>query len=447
MRAKGIGSRDPPRHWHFIMDFTNDEEISDLLNQSERVITEIQRASQQPKSTVGKSAIPRGNTSNLTQAWESESSSTAEMGPISSLSTAKNANSEPTLKSGTAQPEGHQSQNPSSLPHIDDTITKEQPIDESVIKSQIKEGAIGTQLDRFLDKTASRMKAESGVLRRGSISTQRNQEKSRSNLTPMPAMTPTTPGHQEVQPVSNTVHQSGLSINTTQSLNHSPELEEWGIGENISSAVKGTNILLNPGATQNVHPSGQTQLENNAGVVTAPEHVPCVTPDHDLLLTILQKLDKIEERLSDVMKLTAQIPGIKNDVMQLKATTGLLSTQMASIMVLDPGHASISSLSEMKRQIQPRVVVQTGIGDPSPYVSDQGVARLDELARPMRDPQSNTTSKEPEARIVDHDKEAVRALIDTVGLPDNKRDRFIKLLEKTTTKEGLKRLKTQIMNS
>ncbi|AFN06860.1 V protein [avian paramyxovirus 11] len=162
MRAKGIGSRDPPRHWHFIMDFTNDEEISDLLNQSERVITEIQRASQQPKSTVGKSAIPRGNTSNLTQAWESESSSTAEMGPISSLSTAKNANSEPTLKSGTAQPEGHQSQNPSSLPHIDDTITKEQPIDESVIKSQIKEGAIGTQLDRFLDKTASRMKAESG---------------------------------------------------------------------------------------------------------------------------------------------------------------------------------------------------------------------------------------------------------------------------------------------
>nr|UQT69600.1 V protein [Metaavulavirus sp.] len=54
------------------MDFSNDQEIADLLELSSDVIRSIQHAESQPAKTVGKSAIRKGNTSELRTAWEAE---------------------------------------------------------------------------------------------------------------------------------------------------------------------------------------------------------------------------------------------------------------------------------------------------------------------------------------------------------------------------------------
>nr|UQT69540.1 V protein [Avian metaavulavirus 6]UQT69549.1 V protein [Avian metaavulavirus 6] len=54
------------------MDFSNDQEIAELLELSSDVIKSIQHAETQPAHTVGKSAIRKGNTSELRAAWEAE---------------------------------------------------------------------------------------------------------------------------------------------------------------------------------------------------------------------------------------------------------------------------------------------------------------------------------------------------------------------------------------
>lgn len=55
------------------MDFSNDDEIAELLNLSSSVIKEIQRAEVKGPQTLGQPQVAPGNTSHLKELWEKES--------------------------------------------------------------------------------------------------------------------------------------------------------------------------------------------------------------------------------------------------------------------------------------------------------------------------------------------------------------------------------------
>ncbi|APP90891.1 W protein [avian paramyxovirus 14] len=60
------------------MDFSDDNEITELLNISLDTINKIQHAEDIKPKTVGKSAIKPGNTKALTKAWEDDSNTTSD---------------------------------------------------------------------------------------------------------------------------------------------------------------------------------------------------------------------------------------------------------------------------------------------------------------------------------------------------------------------------------
>nr|UQT69522.1 V protein [Avian metaavulavirus 6] len=98
------------------MDFSNDQEIAELLELSSDVIKSIQHAETQPVHTVGKSAIRKGNTSELRAAWEAEAQpAQAESKPEEHLGQAAQDHDN---KSGKEGPQSRS--NTDGTPHPDD---------------------------------------------------------------------------------------------------------------------------------------------------------------------------------------------------------------------------------------------------------------------------------------------------------------------------------------
>nr|QDB64851.1 W protein [Avian metaavulavirus 20] len=73
------------------MDFSNDDDIAELLNVSSQVIREIQHAEGKPPQTVGSVKVSPGNTKTLTELWESEASQSQVAG-ISDKSSVESSN-------------------------------------------------------------------------------------------------------------------------------------------------------------------------------------------------------------------------------------------------------------------------------------------------------------------------------------------------------------------
>nr|QDB64859.1 W protein [Avian metaavulavirus 20] len=148
------------------MDFSNDDDIAELLNVSSQVIREIQHAEGKPPQTVGAVKVSPGNTRALTELWESEASqSHVAEAPDQSLG---ESNNQPNSTQIIQTHKDEDSADTDNL--IASTATHNDNEDTSQQSSQGVKSNIGKDLDNALaklEKKAASIKVDKQFLKGG----------------------------------------------------------------------------------------------------------------------------------------------------------------------------------------------------------------------------------------------------------------------------------------
>ncbi|AWX68084.2 W protein [avian paramyxovirus 20] len=148
------------------MDFSNDDDIAELLNVSSQVIREIQHAEGKPPQTVGSVKVSPGNTKTLTELWESEASQSQAAGPSDKSSGESSNQPNP--------PQTNQTHNEEDSAELDTitaaTTTCNDNEDTTQQSSQGIKSNMGKDLDSALaklEKKAASIKSDKQVLKGG----------------------------------------------------------------------------------------------------------------------------------------------------------------------------------------------------------------------------------------------------------------------------------------
>nr|QDB64857.1 phosphoprotein [Avian metaavulavirus 20] len=431
------------------MDFSNDDDIAELLNVSSQVIREIQHAEGKPPQTVGAVKVSPGNTRALTELWESEASqSHVAEAPDQSLG---ESNNQPNSTQIIQTHKDEDSADTDNL--IASTATHNDNEDTSQQSSQGVKSNIGKDLDNALaklEKKAASIKVDKQFLKGG----EKVNNQSRSPTVPKGSPAGQIQVSNHLQPMSlkssaqspdyvgNTGNPGALSVlpdhsgfPDTEGSMHFPQI----MGSHTSPV----------GATQSVPQSEQIQELSNADVATARQSASYAETILHSDSMVLGRLARIDEKLSEIMKIIGIIPSIKNDINQLKATTALLSNQLAAIQILDPGNAQCKSLNEMRAASRSATVVVAGPGELSTQLVNDKLICKNELGQPVsrEEYRANQPTKTSPNVVTDAELESLQALIETLVEPGKKRDRLISQLTKVKTKDDWNRLKRAIYNS
>ncbi|AUJ87604.1 phosphoprotein [avian paramyxovirus 20] len=431
------------------MDFSNDDDIAELLNVSSQVIREIQHAEGKPPQTVGSVKVSPGNTKTLTELWESEASQSQAAGPSDKSSGESSNQPNP--------PQTNQTHNEEDSAELDTitaaTTTCNDNEDTTQQSSQGIKSNMGKDLDSALaklEKKAASIKSDKQVLKggekinsqsrnpivpRGSIA---GQTQVSNHSHPIPPKAPV----QSPDYVGSTGNQSAVNVH----LDHSGFL---GTEESMRFPQIMASHTSPAGVTQSALQSEQIQESSNADAAIVHQSASYAETILHSDSMVLGRLAKIDEKLSEIMKIIGIIPSIKNDINQLKATTALLSNQLAAIQILDPGNAQCKSLNEMRAASRSATVVVSGPGELSPQLVSDKIICKNELGQPIprEEYRASQPTKSSPNMVTDAELESLQALIETLVEPGKKRDRLVSQLTKVKTKDDWNRLKRAIYNS
>nr|AXU39125.1 phosphoprotein [Avian metaavulavirus 6] len=430
------------------MDFSNDQEIAELLELSSDVIKSIQHAETQPAHTVGKSAIRKGNTSELRAAWEAETQP-AQIGNKSEEHSEQTAR-DPDSKGNTenSQPRSNAEETPQPESH--DRQVAAPPPDTTI-------GVNGTNgLEAALKKLEKQGKGP------GKGQVDRNT----------PQRDPTTASGSKKgkggEPRSNTIHQGypqGTNpILPTQKPSHarlaqqaSQEITRHALQPQDSGGIEGNSPFPGDtasaswlsGATQSVHLSHLNPEHSNVLAGDALEYASTVATIVETLKFVVSRLEALENRVAELTKFVSPIQQIKADMQIVKTSCAVIEGQLATVQILEPGHSSIRSLEEMKQYTKPGIVVQTGVTQDISAVMRDGTIVKDALARPVNPDKWSATinAQSTTTRVTQEDIKTVYTLLDNFGITGPKRAKIEAELANVSDRDALVRIKKRVMNA
>nr|BAV25261.1 phosphoprotein [Avian metaavulavirus 5] len=446
------------------MDITDDQAILDLLTLSNDVIESIQHAesagSQPP--TYGRSTIPKGTTMALTQAWEAESNPTQ---PQSSTSPSQldhirvDQDSNKNHDNLKNQLDNHHHTNQDSETHpniqanppVNCTNEEDNPkLVQQRDPSTTWEG--GSMLDRELDAIQSKIK-------RGKTTKSAHQ----------PSHTAT---HQTPNNLDDNIKKGPRSqiIETTHTASHQPPNTQQNQTRTVSPIKKDTDSsqqlspatdastpflsLMEGAASQNgaippVAQSLQSRVFKDAPAGNALDDAQCVGMILKSISSLNNRLDSIEAKINELVKSISTTNQIKSDTQQIKASCALLEGQMAMIQVLEPGHADVSSLNEMKQRAKSTIIINSDPACPTPPISNNTIIVKDDLARPSFTESPKVPSQTASGMLTDFipDIEMLKALMSRFDLSEQKTKKILESISQIRSKDDVKRIKRMILNA
>nr|QBK47356.1 P [Avulavirus sp.] [Avulavirus sp.] len=372
-----------------------DEEINELFDASDIIIDSIITPTPNVPSTVGKSAIPKGNTRVKTDAWEAYQAQKDE-GTITPTKTIS--------PSGT--PGG-------AAPASQDTTSGS--IQTTSPSQNVTEGP-STGFLASIDKMAG--KNYDTHLKKGSDTLSPNNG--------LPSGTPKPQGP------------------LTQPLGQGSNLD---IAGSTQSHGRMGELHLSPGVTPGVPLSPQCQPSMSVAAGHAQVSADYASEMRQVLDAIMSRLSRMEQAVDSIHKGIAVIPNIRNDVQLIKTTVATMEGTLSMIKLMDPGNATISSLNDLRKSAVSTPVVISGPGDPAPYLHESQYMGLDKLARPVDDLRKLTTKSEPQGKDFVTEKETIASMIRAKPLQDATSKRLLSRLDQCTTMEELKKLKRGVLNN
>nr|UQT69642.1 phosphoprotein [Metaavulavirus sp.] len=399
------------------MEFTDDAEIAELLDLGTSVIQELQRAELKGPQTTGKPKVPSGNTRNLATLWEKESTTQPE--PGAGRESQQGGMDSPTEDTSQETPTTEAPENQS-----EDTPEPRQDTEPDPTNSRP-----GDDLDKALSKLEIRAKQNRTT--QPAVKKGKGSSKSLPNTLPMSTPEAATPRMEK----------------PNQPTGHAPAVGNQGTGESTPLPAETGDWRSSAGAIPFALQSEQSPGGSPAHVGSALSPASYAANPNDAMSALTRKVNDMESKLSEALKLLGMLPVIKNEISQLKATVALMSNQLASIQILDPGNAGVKSLSEMKSLTKPASIVVAGPGSLPPEVLETNVVYKDELARPVTAQAHKEIKPREEAGATSSEVTAVQALIDTLVEDERKKSRLHQALERAKTKEDILRIKRQIYNA
>nr|UNW59180.1 phosphoprotein [Avian metaavulavirus 6] len=430
------------------MDFSNDQEIADLLELSSDVIRSIQHAESQPAKTVGKSAIRKGNTSELRTAWEAEthpqakdSSTPTPQAQAPDHTDGKGTNSTSNQLPDQPEDQSHDlpgTNTPQISPETTIGVNGTNGL-EAALRKLEKQGKSSskTTADSNLgrDPSPSKKGEKDMVGKRQHLSNHSQEQPNSSN----PARHPPRPPHARLaqQAAQNVIHQAAApqGIGGTEGNSQYPG--------DVANA-----LWLN-GATQFVPQSLQNPGSSSAHAGDAPEYALIVATMVETLKFVVNRLEILENRVAELTKFVSPIQQVKADVQIIKTSCAVIEGQLATVQILEPGHSSIRSLDEMRQHTKPAVVVQAGTACSTDHVIRDGMIVKDPLARPVHPDKWQSTVTAPVAtmRVSQDDINMVHTLLDNFGISGPKRAKIEAELANVKDRDSLVRIKKRIMNA
>nr|AEC32068.1 phosphoprotein [Avian metaavulavirus 2]AEC32074.1 phosphoprotein [Avian metaavulavirus 2]BAW94623.1 phosphoprotein [Avian metaavulavirus 2]BAW94629.1 phosphoprotein [Avian metaavulavirus 2] len=399
------------------MEFTDDAEIAELLDLGTSVIQELQRAEVKGPQTTGKPKVPPGNTKSLATLWEHETSTQG-----SALGTPENNTQAPDDNNAGAD-----------TPATTDVHRTLDTIDTDTPPEGSKPSSTNSQPGDDLDKALSKLEARAKLGPDRARQVKKGKEIGSSTGTREAASHHMEGSRQSEPGAGSRAQPQGHGDRDTGGSTHSSlEMGDW---------------KSQAGATQSALPLEASPGEKSAHVELAQNPAFYAGNPTDAIMGLTKKVNDLETKLAEVLRLLGILPGIKNEISQLKATVALMSNQIASIQILDPGNAGVKSLNEMKALSKAASIVVAGPGVLPPEVTEGGLIVKDELARPIPiQPQRDSKPKD-DPHTSPNDVLAVRAMIDTLVDDEKKRKRLNQALDKAKTKDDVLRVKRQIYNA
>nr|UNW59114.1 phosphoprotein [Avian metaavulavirus 2] len=399
------------------MEFTDDTEIAELLDLGTSVIQELQRAELKGPQTTGKPKVPPGNTRSLATLWEKESEPRTEPEALSS----EHTNSD----MGPASHNDHVEATHEGAAEEGETTSEP----DKVAGSDLTNSRPGDDLDKALAKLESR--AKQNRMQQPTVKKGKGVIKASHPTPPASPQAAASTTASKPSPMAESTHDLG-SQDIEESTLLPAEMEDW---------------KLSAGATPYALQSERNQDEKSASVGSVLSPASYVANPNDAMSALTRKVNDMESKIGEAIKLLGMLPVIKNEISQLKATVALMSNQLASIQILDPGNAGVKSLNEMKSLSKTASIVVTGPGSLPAEVLNTDTVYKDELARPVTVQVHKEIKPKDEPGATSSDITAVQALIDTLVEDDRKKSRLHQALQRAKTKEDILRIKRQIYNA
>nr|UQT69521.1 phosphoprotein [Avian metaavulavirus 6] len=430
------------------MDFSNDQEIAELLELSSDVIKSIQHAETQPVHTVGKSAIRKGNTSELRAAWEAEAQpAQAESKPEEHLGQAaqdhdnKSGKEGPQSRSntdGTPHPDDHSGQVTTPPPDTTIGVNGTNGLEAALKKLEKQGKGPGKgQMDRH---TPQRDPTTVPGSKKGKGGDPRNNAPHQGH----PQGTGPTPPTQ--RPSHARLAQQASQEITRYALQ--PQ-DSGDIGENSPFLGDTASAYWLNGATQSVHPSHLNPEHSNVSAGDALGYASTVAMIVETLKFVVSRLEALENRVAELTKFVSPIQQIKADMQIVKTSCAVIEGQLATVQILEPGHASIRSLEEMKQYTKPGVVVQAGTTQDIGTIMRDGMIVKDALARPVNPDRWSATvnAQSTTTKVTQEDIKTVYTLLDNFGITGPKRAKIEAELANVSDRDALVRIKKRVMNA
>ncbi|ADK25230.1 phosphoprotein [avian paramyxovirus 2] len=399
------------------MGVTDDAEIAELLDLGTSVIQELQRAEVKGPQTTGKPKVPPGNTKSLATLWEHETSTQG-----SALGTPENNTQAPDDNNAGAD-----------TPATTDVHRTLDTIDTDTPPEGSKPSSTNSQPGDDLDKALSKLEARAKLGPDRARQVKKGKEIGSSTGTREAASHHMEGSRQSEPGAGSRAQPQGHGDRDTGGSTHSSlEMGDW---------------KSQAGATQSALPLEASPGEKSAHVELAQNPAFYAGNPTDAIMGLTKKVNDLETKLAEVLRLLGILPVIKNEISQLKATVALMSNQLASIQILDPGNAGVKSLNEMKALSKSASIVVAGPGSIPSEVLESNVVYKDELARPVTAQAHKEIKPREEASATSSELTAVQAVIDIPVEDERKKARLHQALERARTKEDILRIKRQIYNA
>nr|AWB36344.1 phosphoprotein [avian paramyxovirus 1] len=389
-----------------------DAEIDDIFETSGTVIDSIITAQGKPVETVGRSAIPQGNTKALSAAWDKH-------GSVQPPASQDNPDQQAELDKQSSTPEQAAPRN------TPPTTSTEQPTTQAVSEAgdtQLKTGASNSLLS-MLDKLSSKS----------------------SNAKKGPGTSPQERHHQPLAQQHGNLPNHGSNQERPQ---HQAKAVPGSRGTDANTAYHGQRKESQPsaGATPHVLQSRQCQDNTPALVDHVQLPVDFVQAMMSTMEALSQKIGKVDYQLDLVLKQTSSIPMMRSEIQQLKTSVAIMEANLGMMKILDPGCANISSLSDLRAVARSHPVLVSGPGDPSPYVTQGGEMALNKLSQPVQHPSDLVKPAAANGADMGVEKDTVRALITSRPMHPSSSAKLLSKLDAARSIEEIRKIKRLALN-
>nr|AIQ78294.1 phosphoprotein [avian paramyxovirus 1] len=389
-----------------------DAEIDDILETSGTVIDSIITAQGKPVETIGRSAIPQGNTKTLSAAWD------------------KHGSVQPPASQDNPDRQDRSDRQPSipeqAIPHDSPPATSaELPTTQAAGEAgetQLKTGASNSLLS-MLDKLSSKSSnAKKGL---GTGPQERHHQP---------------PAQQHGNPPNHGTNQERPQ--------HQAKAVPGSRGTDANTAYHGQQKESQPSAGATPHVPQSRQSQDNTPALVDHVQLPAdfVQAMMSTMEALSQKVGKVDYQLDLVLKQTSSIPMMRSEIQQLKTSVAIMEANLGMMKILDPGCANVSSLSDLRAVARSHPVLVSGPGDPSPYVTQGGEIALNKLSQPVQHPSDLVKPATANGADMGVEKDTVRALITSRPMHPGSSAKLLSKLDAARSIEEIRKIKRLALN-